>query len=103
MRRGVDPARVSGEASWVVAWVEAEVRRLIHVYPEGVNIDTFRIIEKYAKFVRPEVLGGFVKPVRVNSGPRPDNGLVDGAIAVSEECVYFSSSIIGVVVLDSIS
>jgi hypothetical protein len=80
--------------------VRAEVRWLIHVYPEGVNIDTLRVIEKYAELVGPEVLGRFVKPVGIDCRPRPDNGLIDGAIAMFEEGVDFSSSIIGVIVLD---
>ena len=101
-RRRVDPARVSSEASWIVTRVDAEVRRFIHVYPKGINIDALRFVEKYAEFVGPELLGGLVKPVRENGWPRPHDGLINRAITVFEECINVSSSIICVIVLENI-
>jgi hypothetical protein len=96
---GIDPTRVFREANWVITRPETEVGRFVHVYPEGIYIEALRFIEKYSEFVGPEVLGGFVKPIRVDCRPRPYHGLINRAVAVLEECSDMSSSVISVVIL----
>lgn len=84
-----------------MTWPGTEVSRLVHVYPEGIDIETTSGAEEQVKFFSPEILSGLMKPVRVNRGPRPDNSLIDRAIAILEECTNLNTSIIGIVILET--
>lgn len=78
-----------------------EVRRLIHIYPERINIETTGVVEEYGKLVSPESWSGFMKPIGVHSGTRPDNSLINRAVAIFEKYSKLCSSIVGIVVLDN--
>lgn len=65
----------------------AEVGRLVHVDPKGIDVDAVGGVKEGRELAIPKLLCLGCEPVRERRRPRPDDTLVDGAIRELQESV----------------
>lgn len=78
--------------------VWAEVRGLIHVIPEPVDIDTCSRIEKLLELAVPVILSVGVEPVREDSWTGPDSTLVLSTVFADLPYVLLTTFVVDIVV-----
>lgn len=93
-----DGRRVGREADGgfvgvVAGEVAGEVGGLVHVDPEGVNVDASVLVEEVLELAGPVGVGGLGKPVGEDGDAGPDDAKPDGAVGAQEEGVLFDSAV----------